>query len=313
MNQTGVRLPSISALLQAYPVTCTSLYTETHNSSSTSTSSPPLPSLLKHVVDATPETLPLKNGSGGEGNNLGTLATMGLPTPRASAADLTVHHTHHNNYHHHLHSSQQQQQQQQQQQPLHHSQLSPAPSRSSSTSLMEVPYLTPPMSSSTAPAAAAAAVEGPLKCVCRNNTETGHHIPRPRNAFILFRQHMHQQLFSKHSSSRHAAHTPPATTPGTPESNGAAAAAAAAASSSSVSPEVSFKTNSQISREIGRRWRELGDPERSYWQNLALQEKEAHRLRYPGYKYIPRKSRAGKRQRKDGCEFCKLRTDMDLH
>ncbi|CAR24356.1 Rox1p [Lachancea thermotolerans CBS 6340] len=119
-----------------------------------------------------------------------------------------------------------------------------------------------------------AAAAAPLKCVCRNNTKTGHHIPRPRNAFILFRQHLHQQLFAKQSSYCENA-------------------------------EASFKTNSQISREIGQRWRELTDDDRRHWQDLAAKEKELHRKRYPDYKYIPRKSRAGKRQRKDGCEFCK--------
>ncbi|SCU80155.1 LADA_0B05358g1_1 [Lachancea dasiensis] len=133
---------------------------------------------------------------------------------------------------------------------------------------------------------------GPLKCVCRNNTKVGHHIPRPRNAFILFRQHTHQRLFAKGAGDGPpaVASTPSASTPPSSESPAA---------------EVSFKTNSQISREIGQRWRELGDEDRKYWHGLALQEKELHRQRYPDYKYIPRKSRTGRRQRKDGCEFCK--------
>lgn len=111
-----------------------------------------------------------------------------------------------------------------------------------------------------------------LKCVCRNNTQNGHHIPRPRNAFILFRQHLHQQLFAKESSE---------------------------------STELSFKTNSQVSHEIGQRWRALDDKDRQYWQELALKERELHKQRYPDYKYIPRRARAGKRQRKDGCEYCR--------
>lgn len=62
----------------------------------------------------------------------------------------------------------------------------------------------------------------------------------------------------------------------------------------------SFRTNSEISREIGQRWRGLSDKEKQYWHDLALQEKERHKLMYPDYKYIPRKVELESRQ----CEFC---------
>ncbi|EDO15199.1 hypothetical protein Kpol_401p4 [Vanderwaltozyma polyspora DSM 70294] len=95
------------------------------------------------------------------------------------------------------------------------------------------------------------------KCRCRNYTEDGRHIPRPRNAFILFRQYMHNHLFSKDK--------------GLLISHG------------------SFKTNSLVSREIGQRWRSLSEDEKNYWHGLAKKEKELHKLKYPNYKYIPRK------------------------
>lgn len=105
-------------------------------------------------------------------------------------------------------------------------------------------------------------------CRCIENSQSHQHIPRPRNAFILFRQHWHQQIFTREKEKINSD-----------------------AHSSSVKSG-SFKANSQASRDIGQRWRLLDDKERQYWLNLAKLEKAAHKKKYPDYKYIPtRKSK----------------------
>lgn len=117
------------------------------------------------------------------------------------------------------------------------------------------------------------------KCEC-NCKKHAQYIPRPKNAFILFRQHMHQLLFPRDKAVL--------------DSLG------------------SFKTNSQVSREIGKRWRELSAEDKKYWQDLASCEKERHRQKYPDYKYVPRKVKGSKvavaRSTAKGCmgvcQFC---------
>ncbi|KAL3235133.1 hypothetical protein RNJ44_02921 [Nakaseomyces bracarensis] len=99
------------------------------------------------------------------------------------------------------------------------------------------------------------------QAVTKNSTR---HIPRPRNAFILFRQHMHRQLFPKLTKDKQNC-------------------------SDNTS---SFKTNSECSREIGQKWRNLDPEEKKYWNELARKEKEWHRMKYPNYKYTPTKKAA---------------------
>lgn len=96
------------------------------------------------------------------------------------------------------------------------------------------------------------------KCTCRNE---GNHIPRPRNAFILFRQQHHQSVLDEGNV---------------------------------------IRTNPDVSRELGKRWRDLSPDEKDYWNKLAEEEKKRHAEKYPGYRYIPR--RFGK---KGSCPFCK--------
>ncbi|KAH3676497.1 hypothetical protein WICPIJ_009077 [Wickerhamomyces pijperi] len=103
------------------------------------------------------------------------------------------------------------------------------------------------------------AAKQPLdRCTCKHD---GNHIPRPRNAFILFRQQHHQSVLDEGKV---------------------------------------IKTNPDVSRELGRRWRDLSLHEKDYWNRLAEEEKKKHAEKYPGYRYIPR--RFGK---KGGCPFCK--------
>lgn len=98
--------------------------------------------------------------------------------------------------------------------------------------------------------------------VAKNSSATtARHIPRPRNAFILFRQHMHRQLFPKLTKDKQ----------------------------NTSDNSSSFKTNSECSREIGLKWRNLDPEEKKYWNELARKEKEWHRMKYPNYKYTPTK------------------------
>lgn len=108
------------------------------------------------------------------------------------------------------------------------------------------------------------------KCTCKSNANR---IPRPRNAFILFRQKYHQCVLDEGTV---------------------------------------IRTNPEVSRELGRRWRALGDEERDHWNQLAEEEKTNHAKKYPGYRYTPRRNGKNK-----FCDFCKQKNlrqqQMQLH
>ncbi|KAG0684533.1 hypothetical protein C6P40_002684 [Pichia californica] len=97
----------------------------------------------------------------------------------------------------------------------------------------------------------------PTKCTCKQNDSK--RIPRPRNAFILFRQKHHLALIEEGNE---------------------------------------VKSNPEVSKELGRRWRALEPSEKDYWNNLAEEEKKLHAEKYPGYKYTP------KRNNKKKCDYC---------
>lgn len=88
----------------------------------------------------------------------------------------------------------------------------------------------------------------PEKCTCKSNQNR---IPRPRNAFILFRQKYHQSVLDEGSV---------------------------------------IRTNPEVSRELGRRWRALSKEEKEHWNTLAEEEKQNHAKKYPGYRYTPRRN-----------------------
>ncbi|KAK9363830.1 hypothetical protein V1504DRAFT_430557 [Lipomyces starkeyi] len=75
-------------------------------------------------------------------------------------------------------------------------------------------------------------------------------VPRPRNAFILYRQHHHAVVVAEH--------------PG--------------------------KTNPEISKIIGEQWRQLSPDEKAVWQKLGDEEKKSHLERFPDYRYQPRRN-----------------------
>ncbi|KAH7357014.1 hypothetical protein BKA65DRAFT_474801 [Rhexocercosporidium sp. MPI-PUGE-AT-0058] len=83
-------------------------------------------------------------------------------------------------------------------------------------------------------------------CLCQPDPK----IPRPRNAFILYRQHYQAQVVSQH--------------PGL--------------------------ANPEISKIIGEQWREQAPEVKSDWKRLAEEEKQRHQRQYPSYRYQPRRA-----------------------
>ncbi|KAF7511998.1 hypothetical protein GJ744_002711 [Endocarpon pusillum] len=82
-------------------------------------------------------------------------------------------------------------------------------------------------------------------CLCQPDPK----IPRPRNAFILYRQHHQAAVVAKH--------------PGLP--------------------------NPEISKIIGEEWRALPTKTKNQWKALAEEEKLRHQQQYPDYRYQPRR------------------------
>ncbi|KAL8988538.1 MAG: hypothetical protein Q9177_002406 [Variospora cf. flavescens] len=83
-------------------------------------------------------------------------------------------------------------------------------------------------------------------CLCQPDPK----VPRPRNAFILYRQH-------------HQAHVV-AQNPGL--------------------------ANPEISKVIGDHWRQSPPEVKVHWKNLAEEEKIRHQRQYPDYRYQPRRN-----------------------
>ncbi|CAH2353447.1 hypothetical protein CLIB1423_10S05204 [[Candida] railenensis] len=102
---------------------------------------------------------------------------------------------------------------------------------------------------------------GAEKCTCKSNANR---IPRPRNAFILFRQKYHQSVLDEGTV---------------------------------------IRTNPEVSRELGRRWRNLSVEQKDYWNNLAEEEKTTHAKKYPNYRYTPRRNGKSK-----DCEACRQKS-----
>ncbi|KAI1750573.1 hypothetical protein F4782DRAFT_541444 [Xylaria castorea] len=89
--------------------------------------------------------------------------------------------------------------------------------------------------------------DGPreLICLCAKAPK----VPRPRNAFILYRQ-----AWQGHFTAQH---------PGL--------------------------ANPEISKLIGEKWREQPESVKNEWKQLAEEEKIRHQRQYPGYRYQPRR------------------------
>ncbi|RMZ90600.1 hypothetical protein DV736_g2166, partial [Chaetothyriales sp. CBS 134916] len=83
-------------------------------------------------------------------------------------------------------------------------------------------------------------------CLCQPEPK----IPRPRNAFILYRQHQQATVVRQY--------------PGLP--------------------------NPEISKIIGEHWSNLAEDQKQRWKALAEEEKARHALQYPDYRYQPRRN-----------------------
>lgn len=78
------------------------------------------------------------------------------------------------------------------------------------------------------------------------------HVPRPPNAFMLYRKNMAAQM--------------PAPGPGEPR-----------------------LSQGELSRHLARSWRELNPEDRVFWEQLAALKDSEHKAKYPNYKYQPKK------------------------
>ncbi|KAJ9133585.1 HMG box protein [Pleurostoma richardsiae] len=88
-----------------------------------------------------------------------------------------------------------------------------------------------------------------LICLCTPAPK----VPRPRNAFILYRQHHQAGVVAQH--------------PGL--------------------------ANPEISKIIGEQWRDQPEEVKSSWKRLAEEEKARHQRQYPDYRYQPRRGGKG--------------------
>ncbi|TVY44454.1 Repressor of filamentous growth [Lachnellula subtilissima] len=102
------------------------------------------------------------------------------------------------------------------------------------------------LNSASTPTPSAANPTREQVCLCQPDPK----IPRPRNAFILYRQHYQAQVVAQH--------------PGL--------------------------ANPEISKIIGEQWREQASEVKSEWKKLAEEEKQRHQRQYPGYRYQPRRA-----------------------
>ncbi|KAL9586841.1 MAG: hypothetical protein Q9212_000659 [Teloschistes hypoglaucus] len=122
-------------------------------------------------------------------------------------------------------------------------------SRSSATLSNESSNMSePPMSSSQAPLTERNTEWNSASSICLCQPDPK--VPRPRNAFILYRQH-HQ---------------------------------------AGVVAQFPNLPNPEISKRIGDQWRASPPEEKAHWKGLAEQEKVLHQSKYPDYKYQPRRS-----------------------
>ncbi|KAL1883740.1 slightly ste11-like protein [Paecilomyces lecythidis] len=100
-------------------------------------------------------------------------------------------------------------------------------------------------SSSSSPPKSASSKEATQFCLCQPDPK----IPRPRNAFILYRQHYQAAVVAQN--------------PGL--------------------------ANPEISKIIGEQWRALPEEAKKEWKALAEEEKARHQQQYPDYRYQPRR------------------------
>lgn len=99
------------------------------------------------------------------------------------------------------------------------------------------------------------------------------HVPRPRNAFILFRQYV--------------------------------------TANNLIPREMNVKSESNMSRVAGSLWRNVPESTKRGWERLAAEEKKLHREKYPGYAFKPRKPIVKPKQTPDSCSAHARESDLD--
>ncbi|KAL2351990.1 high mobility group box domain-containing protein, partial [Cryomyces antarcticus] len=92
-------------------------------------------------------------------------------------------------------------------------------------------------------------------CICQPEPK----IPRPRNSFMLYRQHNQARFIDKH--------------PGI--------------------------ANPEVSKILGELWKSEPASVKEKWKLLAEEEKLRHREKYPEYRYQPRRSGGRRRSTSD--------------
>ncbi|GAA6051306.1 hypothetical protein JCM3770_006803 [Rhodotorula araucariae] len=140
--------------------------------------------------------------------------------------------------------------------PLDHTRLRPAPYPTSQPRVLTpvstalALYANHPVPSAPPPSASAGAAPGapPKKKHARRFSVN--HVPRPRNAFILFRSH--------------------------------------AVSTGLIPRSMGITDHKNISQIVGSVWRGLSPDERRKWEELAEEEKRLHKERYPDYVFRPK-------------------------
>ncbi|KAF6762445.1 hypothetical protein DFP72DRAFT_1060693 [Ephemerocybe angulata] len=113
-------------------------------------------------------------------------------------------------------------------------------------------------------------------------------IPRPANSFILFRKAFCADMKSKlKSDASIGADTQPKDEDAANDKDG---------DGDEAKPLPLLRVQSDVSKEAGKRWRALLPHERALWDAKAVEAKEEHKRKYPGYRYRPikksKKSRA---------------------
>ncbi|KAL5532397.1 hypothetical protein ACEPAF_5967 [Sanghuangporus sanghuang] len=111
------------------------------------------------------------------------------------------------------------------------------------------------------------------------------HIPRPRNAFILFRSWaLSSGLLSSSSSSSTRSNPNPVKAKGMGPGSKKNSTKCTATSQASAPLQ-----QNEASREIAKIWKRVDESTRGVFEEMAREEKRRHREMYPDYRYAPRK------------------------
>ncbi|OSD05023.1 hypothetical protein PYCCODRAFT_1362856 [Trametes coccinea BRFM310] len=107
------------------------------------------------------------------------------------------------------------------------------------------------------------------------------YIKRPENAWMLFRkQHVRD-------------------------------VAAAWEEAAAASDEAKKQRQADLSKSLSQQWKNLPPEEKQYWEELAKQKKEEHKIMYPNYQYRPQRKKNGKSKKGKGQKDADMDTDAE--